>query len=74
MDGLPVYLDQEKFKPFMGKPLCNVPSPDGVAKNYAEYFVHLSSRFYYRSGNVSLLDSAKSIWYFKSWISQLEIV
>ena len=38
MDGLPVYLDQEKFKPFMGKPLCNVPSPDGKAKNYAEYF------------------------------------
>jgi lysyl-tRNA synthetase class 1 len=38
MDGLPVYLDQEKFKPFMGKPLCDVPSPDGIAKNYAEYF------------------------------------
>ncbi|MSR71175.1 MAG: lysine--tRNA ligase [Candidatus Taylorbacteria bacterium] len=38
MDGLPVYLDQEKFKPFMGKPLCEVPSPDGKAKNYAEYF------------------------------------
>ena len=38
MDGLPIYLDQEKFKPFMGIPLCNVPSPDGKAKNYAEYF------------------------------------
>lgn len=38
MDGLPVYLDQEKFRPFMGKPLCEVPSPDGKAKNYAEYF------------------------------------
>ncbi len=38
MDGLPVYLDQEKFKPYMGKPLCDVPSPDGKAKNYAEYF------------------------------------
>jgi len=38
MDGLPVYLDQEKFKPYMGFPLCNVPSPDGKAKNYAEYF------------------------------------
>lgn len=38
MDGLPVYLDREKFLPHMGKPLCDVPSPDGVAKNYAEYF------------------------------------
>lgn len=38
MDGLPVYLDKEKFEPYMGKPLCNIPSPDGKAKNYAEYF------------------------------------
>lgn len=38
MDGLPVYLDQEKFKPYLGKPLYTIPSPDGVAKNYAEYF------------------------------------
>lgn len=38
MDGLPVYLDQEAFKPYMGKPLCEVPSPDGKAKNFAEYF------------------------------------
>ncbi|MEK7566154.1 MAG: lysine--tRNA ligase [Patescibacteria group bacterium] len=38
MDGLPVYLDRETFLPHMGKPLCNVPSPDGKAKNYAEYF------------------------------------
>jgi lysyl-tRNA synthetase, class I len=38
MDGLPIYLDQKKFAPFMGKPLCDVPSPDGKAKNYAEYF------------------------------------
>ncbi len=38
MDGLPVYLDREKFLPFMGMSLCNVPSPDGKAENYAEYF------------------------------------
>ncbi|HEY0220597.1 MAG TPA: lysine--tRNA ligase, partial [Candidatus Paceibacterota bacterium] len=38
MDGLPVYLDKEKFLPHMGKPLCDVPSPDGIAKNYPEYF------------------------------------
>src|SRR3990167_9692799 len=29
MDGLPVYLDKDKFMPFMGRPLCDVPSPDG---------------------------------------------
>ena len=38
MDGLPVYLNIEKFRPYMGKPLCDVPSPNGKAKNYAEYF------------------------------------
>lgn len=38
MDGLPVYLDQKKFESFMGMPLCNIPSPDGKAENYAEYF------------------------------------
>ncbi len=38
MDGLPVYLDQEKFTPYRGQPLYTVPSPDGKAKNYAEYF------------------------------------
>ncbi|MEI9966746.1 MAG: lysine--tRNA ligase [Candidatus Moraniibacteriota bacterium] len=38
MDGLPVYLDEKIFRPHMGKPLCNVPSPDSEAKNFAEYF------------------------------------
>jgi len=38
MDGLPVYLDQEKYKKYLGKPLCDVPSPDGIAKNFAEFY------------------------------------
>jgi lysyl-tRNA synthetase class 1 len=38
MDGLPVYLSRETFEPFLGKLLYTVPSPDGKAKNYAEYF------------------------------------
>lgn len=38
MDGLPVYLNREKFLPEMGKPLCDVVSPEPGAKNYAEYF------------------------------------
>ena len=38
MDGLPTYLDEKKYKQYMGMPLCNIPSPDGKAKNFAEYF------------------------------------
>lgn len=38
MDGLPIYLDQAKFKPFMGLPLNRIPSPDGSAPNFAEYY------------------------------------
>jgi len=38
MDGLPVYLDEKTFLPHMGRPLCNIPSPDGKAANFAEYF------------------------------------
>jgi len=38
MDGLPVYLDQEKYKQYMGQPLYTIPSSDDKAKNYAEYF------------------------------------
>lgn len=38
MDGLPVYLDQKTFKPHMGKPLKDIPSPDLGHKNYARYF------------------------------------
>lgn len=38
MDGLPVYLDQEVYSKYMGMPLCEVPSPDGKAPNFAEFY------------------------------------
>jgi len=38
MDGLPVYLDKEKYRPHMGKPLNTIPSPKPGFKSYAEYF------------------------------------
>ncbi|TSC61119.1 MAG: lysyl-tRNA synthetase [Parcubacteria group bacterium Gr01-1014_107] len=38
LDSVPSYLDKEKFSPYLGKLLLDVPSPDGRAKNYAEYF------------------------------------
>jgi lysyl-tRNA synthetase class 1 len=31
MDGLPSYLD-ESWLQYMGKPLCNIPAPDGILK------------------------------------------
>lgn len=38
MDAIPHYLDKEKWKKYLGQPLYSIPSPDGKAKNYAEYF------------------------------------
>ncbi len=40
MDGLPSYLDQEKYTPEMGKPLKDVPSPDRSSESYADYYAH----------------------------------
>lgn len=37
MDGLPVYLDQEKYSQFMGRPLKDIPSPEGEG-SYADYY------------------------------------
>lgn len=37
MDGFPEYLPEE-FKKYMGMPLRSIPSPDGKAANFAEYF------------------------------------
>ena len=39
MDGIPVYLDEETYKPYLGMPLRDIPAPEGgQAKNLAEYF------------------------------------
>lgn len=41
MDGLPIYLDQEKYKKYMGVPLKDIPAPEGdvsFAKYYADDF------------------------------------
>lgn len=39
LDTVPHYLDQEAFSPYLGFPLCNVPSPDHRASDYAKYFM-----------------------------------
>ncbi|QQG40981.1 MAG: lysine--tRNA ligase [Candidatus Levyibacteriota bacterium] len=38
MDGLPVYLDQNKYQQYMGLPLFKVPSPEKGYENYARYY------------------------------------
>jgi len=38
MDGLPVYLSEEKFRKYLGMPLFKVPSPKKGFNNYAEYY------------------------------------
>ncbi len=39
LDTVPHYLDREKFSPYLGYPLCNVPSPDESEPDYAKYFM-----------------------------------
>lgn len=57
-DTVPGYLDQEKFKEHLGKPLYAVPSPEPGFENFAEYYgaefaeVHAKAGFtpeYYRT-------------------------
>src|SRR3990167_6669776 len=38
MDDIPAYLDRATYEPHLGKPLCNIPSPEPGFKNYGEYF------------------------------------
>src|SRR3972149_12178641 len=40
MDGLPIYVDQKKYLPEMGKPLCDISSPEKGYKSFAEYYTH----------------------------------
>jgi lysyl-tRNA synthetase, class I len=40
LDTVPHYLDQEKFSPYLGEPLCNVPSPGEGATDYAKFFMN----------------------------------
>ena len=38
MDDIPATLDRKIYEPYLGKPLNTVPSPDGKAANFAEYY------------------------------------
>ncbi len=49
-DTVPAYLDQEEFKPHLGKPLYLVPSPEPGSHNYAEYFGDEFKRVHQKAG------------------------
>jgi len=38
MDGLPTYLDKTEYEQHLGKPLCNIPSPEEGAIHFAECY------------------------------------
>ncbi len=37
-DRTPPILSKEIYDPYLGKPLCAVPAPDGSSRSYAEYY------------------------------------
>lgn len=38
LDAVPPSLSRDLYLPYLGKPLCAVPAPDGSSRSYAEYF------------------------------------
>lgn len=38
LDAVPPSLSRELYEPYLGKPLCHVPAPDGSDRSYAEFF------------------------------------
>jgi lysyl-tRNA synthetase class 1 len=38
MDGIPSYLDETVYRPYMGHPLCSIPSPEPGYENFAELY------------------------------------
>ena len=38
MDGMPTYLDKDKWEKYMGFPLYKIPSPEPGFKSFADYF------------------------------------
>jgi lysyl-tRNA synthetase, class I len=38
LDAIPPSLARDFYQPYLGKPLCAIPAPDGSERSYAEYF------------------------------------
>ena len=52
MDGFPQYLP-ESFRQYMGRPLCNIPSPEEGYESFAQYYAQ------------EFIDSFHKFWFFK---------
>ena len=39
LDTVPKYLDRDRFAPYLGFPLCNVPAPNETSSDYAKFFM-----------------------------------
>jgi len=50
MDSLPVYLDKEKYAEHMGKPLSEIPAPDGSNQSYADFYMQDFREVYEKLG------------------------
>jgi len=49
-DAVPPYLDRERFAPYLGMPLVNVPSPEPGSASFGEYFSRRCIEIYERLG------------------------
>jgi lysyl-tRNA synthetase, class I len=50
MDGLPVYLDEAKYKPHMGKPLYKIPSPKKGYESFGKYYALMYKQAFNKIG------------------------
>ncbi|MFH0835269.1 MAG: lysine--tRNA ligase, partial [Candidatus Micrarchaeota archaeon] len=50
MDSLPVYLDKQKYAEHMGKPLSEIPAPDGSNRSYADFYMQDFREVYEKLG------------------------
>lgn len=49
-DAVPPYLDRERFAPYLGRPLTEVPSPEPGYPSFAAYYAHRFSETFRRLG------------------------
>jgi lysyl-tRNA synthetase class 1 len=63
MDGLPVYLDQEKYQQYMGMPLFQIPSPEPGYASYAEFFAEEFKKVFNAIGcNPEIIWASKDLY------------
>lgn len=56
-DGIPIYLQKEKFSKFLGVPLRNIPSPEPGHESYADYYFSECTKLFDRWGIEAEIES-----------------